>query len=103
MPLHEIEDCPEAVTIDLWLFALKMVVDVHQALLVTIQKKHSANKESGRQACGIPHLWVPHLCTGSTLHQATRNQSGSLFPGKLYTLATAHAMCKWYPLYLTYA
>jgi len=31
MPLHEIEDCPEAVTIDLWLFALKMVVDVHNA------------------------------------------------------------------------
>lgn len=54
MLLHEIEDCPEAVTIDLWLFALKMVVDVHQALLVTIQKKHSANKESGTQAYWFP-------------------------------------------------
>jgi len=92
MPLHEIEDCPEAVTIDLWLFALKMVVDVHQALLVTIQKKHSANKESGRQAYWFPPSIKP---------QETKR--GSLFPGKLYTLASAHAMCKWYPLYLTYA
>jgi hypothetical protein len=95
MPLHEIEDCPEAVTIDLWLFALKMVVDVHNA--TPGPSGHYPEETFSKQRVGQTGLLVP------TLHQATRNQSGSLFPGKLYTLATAHAMCKWYPLYLTYA
>jgi len=69
MLFHAIEHWPASVTIDLWPFALKMAVDIDNSTpgpyCLSPAELFSRAKQLGRQASGLLHLLVSHICTGS--------------------------------------